>query len=439
MQGNSTVTFNGTAATPTSWSATGIVVPVPAGATTGNVVVTVGGLASNGARFTVQLPDLIVTGIGWAPPNPVAGSVVTFSGTVTNQGTVATPAGVCVTLAFWVDNSNMMYGTLGSNCFQSLAAGASASITATSATWTATAGTHTILAMVDDANRIQESNKNNNTLTQTMTVGLAYAISGTITSSSAGLPGVTVTLSGGQGATSTTGSSGAYSFTVNAGGSYTVTPSMTGYTFSPPSVSVPNIAANQTANFAASAPYTIIGQVTEAGAGVAGATVSLSGSATGSTVTNSSGNYSLSAAAGGSYVATPSMTNFTFTPASASYANLSANQVANFAGNQFPWAVSVSPANGSASRQTFTFTWRDPDGVADFDWTMIAIESPLSAAQTGCVILYQPSYQLQYIQLGDNNTATPNWIQATPGSGSPLTTSLGMCTLYPATSLSSQK
>ena len=48
-QGTSTVTFNGTTATPTTWSATSIVVPVPAGATTGNVVVTVGGVASNGA------------------------------------------------------------------------------------------------------------------------------------------------------------------------------------------------------------------------------------------------------------------------------------------------------------------------------------------------------------------------------------------------------
>jgi len=54
-QGTSTVTFNGTAATPTSWSATSIVVPVPAGATTGNVVVTVGGQASNGVPFTVNL------------------------------------------------------------------------------------------------------------------------------------------------------------------------------------------------------------------------------------------------------------------------------------------------------------------------------------------------------------------------------------------------
>ena len=52
-QGTSTVKFNGTAATPTSWSATSIVAPVPTGAATGNVVVTVGGAASNGVTFTV--------------------------------------------------------------------------------------------------------------------------------------------------------------------------------------------------------------------------------------------------------------------------------------------------------------------------------------------------------------------------------------------------
>lgn len=52
-QGNSTVTFNGLAATPTSWSNTRIVAPVPAGAATGNVVVTVDGVASNGLTFTV--------------------------------------------------------------------------------------------------------------------------------------------------------------------------------------------------------------------------------------------------------------------------------------------------------------------------------------------------------------------------------------------------
>ncbi len=52
-QGSSTVRFNGVAATPTSWGASSITAPVPSGATTGPVVVTVGGMTSNGVSFTV--------------------------------------------------------------------------------------------------------------------------------------------------------------------------------------------------------------------------------------------------------------------------------------------------------------------------------------------------------------------------------------------------
>jgi hypothetical protein len=53
MQGTSRVTFNGTTAAATSWSTSNIVATVPAGATTGPVVVTVGGLPSNGSTFAV--------------------------------------------------------------------------------------------------------------------------------------------------------------------------------------------------------------------------------------------------------------------------------------------------------------------------------------------------------------------------------------------------
>ena len=52
-QGSSRATFNGVVGTPTSWSATTIAVPVPAGATTGPVVVTVNGLTSNAWPVTV--------------------------------------------------------------------------------------------------------------------------------------------------------------------------------------------------------------------------------------------------------------------------------------------------------------------------------------------------------------------------------------------------
>jgi hypothetical protein len=50
--GSSTVTFNGVAGTPTAWATNSIVVAVPAGATSGSVVVTQG-LPSNGVAFTV--------------------------------------------------------------------------------------------------------------------------------------------------------------------------------------------------------------------------------------------------------------------------------------------------------------------------------------------------------------------------------------------------
>src|SRR5207302_4752554 len=47
-----TVTFNGTTASTTSWSATSIVASVPSGATTRNEEVRVGGGASNGVNCT---------------------------------------------------------------------------------------------------------------------------------------------------------------------------------------------------------------------------------------------------------------------------------------------------------------------------------------------------------------------------------------------------
>ena len=97
-QGSSTVKFNGTAATPTSWSATSIKAPVPSGTTTGNVVVKVGGTSSNGVSFTVVVAPSIS---GLSPTSGPAGTSVTISGskfgssqgssTVKFNGTVATP------------------------------------------------------------------------------------------------------------------------------------------------------------------------------------------------------------------------------------------------------------------------------------------------------------------------------------------------------------
>jgi RHS repeat-associated protein len=84
-QGTSTVTFNGTAATPTSWSASSIVVPVPSGTTTGPVLVTIGGVPSNGSSFTMtSLPagwtDADIGTVGAAGSASYANGVFTVSG-----------------------------------------------------------------------------------------------------------------------------------------------------------------------------------------------------------------------------------------------------------------------------------------------------------------------------------------------------------------------
>ena len=106
-QGNSTVSFNGTAGVPTSWSETAIQVPVPAGATTGPVTVTVGGQKSNGVEFRLTPP--LKLGVptslyeGWpvqtvtvkVPPSakPATDTLVTFTfGGTAERGTDYTMA-----------------------------------------------------------------------------------------------------------------------------------------------------------------------------------------------------------------------------------------------------------------------------------------------------------------------------------------------------------
>ena len=101
-QGTSTVKFNGTVATPTSWGATSIVAPVPAGATTGNIVVTVGGVASNGASFTVQ-PDTTPPVVTVTAPANGA----TVSGTITLTATATDPDSAVSFVQFQVDGANV--------------------------------------------------------------------------------------------------------------------------------------------------------------------------------------------------------------------------------------------------------------------------------------------------------------------------------------------
>ena len=116
-----------------------------------------------------------------------------------------------------------------------------------------------------------------------------YTISGTISPSSSGA-GSTVTLTGAASMAVTADSSGSYSFTGLPNGSYTITPSKSGFTFSPTSLSATVNGANLTGqNFAAtaSAPqaYSISGTISPATSG-AGTLLTLSGAASATTISD---------------------------------------------------------------------------------------------------------------------------------------------------------
>jgi YD repeat-containing protein len=96
QQAGSTVTFNGTAASPTNWANSSITVPVPVNATSGNVVVMVSGQFSNPLGFSVIPPPTVTSA---TPAMAHRGDAVTIAGSdfgvtpgvITFNGVTATP------------------------------------------------------------------------------------------------------------------------------------------------------------------------------------------------------------------------------------------------------------------------------------------------------------------------------------------------------------
>ena len=106
FQGTSKVTFKGIAASSSSWSNTSIVAVVPTRATSGDVVVAVSGLASDGVEFTLLTGSPVIASV--SPSSGNAGLAVpslgSNFGSAENQGTVqfnGTGAGVLN----WSDSS----------------------------------------------------------------------------------------------------------------------------------------------------------------------------------------------------------------------------------------------------------------------------------------------------------------------------------------------
>ncbi len=146
----------------------------------------------------------------------------------------------------------------------------------------------------------------------------ANSISGGV--SGAALQGVQISLAGPLTANATTNASGTYSFPGLPAGKYTVTPALAGYTFNPASsvVSLISGASSSGNNFVESAYSGVSSSVSGklSGALAQSATVSLSGTNTGSVATDANGNYSFTGLPAGSYTVTPSLAGYVFSPAS---------------------------------------------------------------------------------------------------------------------------
>lgn len=141
-----------------------------------------------------------------------------------------------------------------------------------------------------------------------------HAISGTV----AGAPGAAMKLSGPAEKTVTADRDGRYQFTDLADGTYAVAPSLSGYSFSPPSTEVTLDGADRTGvDFSGATTPDPTHAISGTVAGAVSVSLALTGSASATTTTGSGGHYQFAGLPDGQYTVTPSLAGYAFTPGSA--------------------------------------------------------------------------------------------------------------------------
>ncbi|WP_281558002.1 CARDB domain-containing protein [Thalassomonas sp. RHCl1] len=117
------------------------------------------------------LPDVVVRDINWSPISPEPGETVTFSATLKNKGTAATPAGVAVGTGLQVSGGYVGAFFVRNDSGQTTSLAVDEEYSASfSGTWPASSGNYSVKAIVDDINRFTESNEDNNSLTYAIEV-----------------------------------------------------------------------------------------------------------------------------------------------------------------------------------------------------------------------------------------------------------------------------
>jgi hypothetical protein len=159
------------------------------------------------------------------------------------------------------------------------------------------------------------------TTTGTTVLGVNFSITQTYTiTGNVGPPvnatGATVTLSGAASATTTVDNTGKFTFSGLSNGNYTVTPSFEGVAFTPLNQ---NVVINNGdvigVSFTGWGTLIVAGTVSPAASGSA-TIITLTGTASGNTITDNNGNYSFTGLSNGTYTITPSKFGVILTPGS---------------------------------------------------------------------------------------------------------------------------
>jgi hypothetical protein len=241
-----------------------------------------------------------------------------------------------------------------------------------------------------------------------------YTISGTIQYNSSGLAGVAVSCSAGS---ATTDNNGDYTITNVAPGSYTLTPTLSGYTFSPatlsPAVSNVNVTGqNFTATVVSNPTYTISGTIFLNSNGLSGVTVSCSA---GSATTNSSGAYTISGVANGSYTLTPALAGYTFSPTSQGVQVNGGNATQNFTATQNTYTISGTVTLNGNGLSGVTVNYGGNNSVTTNGSGAYAISGVVNGSYTLTPSLagyaFSPTSQVVQVNGGNatqNFTATQN-------------------------------
>ena len=164
-----------------------------------------------------------------------------------------------------------------------------------------------------------------------------YTVSGYVKdSSSVAISGVSVTLSGSSSTVLATDSNGFYQFTNLDFGNYVVTPAKASYVFSPVSLTYTNLTSTRTnQDFTGTytpvvSTYYVNGSVVDSsGTAVSGVTITLTGASNTSVVTDANGAYSFASIISGSYIITPSLQGYTFSPVNLQITIVNSNLTGN--------------------------------------------------------------------------------------------------------------